>query len=314
MKAKRPDINAITTSMRRVYARAVLMPMVYNACVNLEFRKPRTDMERLEDLISREIHQLPEPLRNPWKKRFEALPNEELEAFQTELKDYLERRENALLSLEFSGHLSEEEIGEIRSFDKRVKASYKNPELLQGDGGTAEVYQVQDRPLICVKFITNQERYNENNNIRDEFNFLSAVRDLRCGRVRSPNAEFLRMHPKEGHSFGMERVNGKNLSQLLADPKNNRDLIAVARTLDREKIANDLSAYVEQMHALGITHNDLHKRNIMLDMNGNVFVIDFGRAKKDQGQELTHMLQESDRTLAEAEIYDFFNALDKLDK
>jgi RIO-like serine/threonine protein kinase len=63
-----------------------------------------------------------------------------------------------------------------------------------------------------------------------------------------------------------------------------------------------------------IAHNDLFKRNIMLDEDGNLFVIDFGKAKLHEiDNPMRDMQFESDRARIDGEIRSFFGDIDKLD-
>ncbi|TSC62644.1 MAG: hypothetical protein Athens041674_453, partial [Parcubacteria group bacterium Athens0416_74] len=45
---------------------------------------------------------------------------------------------------------------------------------------------------------------------------------------------------------------------------------------------------------------------------GNLFVIDFGRAKRDQTEDQRHMFRESDRAAIDGEVRAFFADIDKI--
>ena len=280
--------------------------------MKLESGRSKSPTERLEQSISRSLEQLPEPLQLTWQNRFKDATDNELEALDIELRDHLEKREAALMSIEMPDNLDQSLVEEIKEFDRNVALSFRNGALFQGNGATAEVYEVLGHPQMCVKFITNQERYNENNNLRVEFSLLGATTNIRAGRVRTPVPYFLRMHPKEGHSFGMEKVEGKSLSQILENPSDCPELVTVAKSLARDEVREELKRFIIALHDRGITHNDLYKRNIMLDRSGNLFVIDFGKAKRDETEAQRHMNRERDLTSIESEIRSFFAGIDNI--
>ncbi|MHB1086284.1 MAG: protein kinase domain-containing protein [Minisyncoccota bacterium] len=256
-------------------------------------------------------------LATKWDAEYERLLDSRAgkDAFKdlfSRFTEFTDKREKALLSIEVPDGLDESVLAEIKEFDRNVILSFRNASLFQGNGATAEVYEVSGHPHMCVKFITNQAKYNENNHLRTEFALLSAASGLRAGRVRTPVPYFLRIHPREGHSFGMEKVEGRSLSQILERPEDNLDLIRIAKGLDREQVMAELNQFVLKMHEAGITHNDLRRRNIMLDREGNLFVIDFGRAKRDQTEDQRHMFRESDRAAIDGEVRAFFADIDKI--
>lgn len=303
------------------------MQIRYNATMAFEgFSGPHPDSSKdvsplsVEDMhFHRGIEKLKQAkagsLSQRWEDEYEALLDrgaspDELHTFFDRFQRFEEKRERALISLDITEGLDPKLIEEVMAFDRDVIASFRDGHLFQGNGATAEVYEVAGHAIICVKFITNQERYNENNHLRVEFDFLKQVRDLSYGNVRTPIPYFLRIHPNEGHSMGMERVDGKSLSQILEN--RDEELIDVAQKMDRAKIASDLKGFIELMHSRGITHNDLWLRNMMIDHEGNFYVIDFGKAKREFDENKRVMQQEGDRTLADSELKKFFQEIDKL--
>ena len=145
-----------------------------------------------------------------------------------------------------------------------------------------------------------------------EFGFLRSVSNLEYGRIRSPKPYFLRIHPTEGHSYGMEKVEGKSLSQILEKPEDAAELVSLAQQFDRTAISEELTKFVNLMHERGITHNDIRLRNLMFDHAGNWFVIDYGKARRDEKQEVHEMHRESDLAALRSELHTFFTEIDKL--
>jgi tRNA A-37 threonylcarbamoyl transferase component Bud32 len=182
-----------------------------------------------------------------------------------------------------------------------------------GNGYTAEVYELPIAPHLCVKYIHDQQAYNENNHMRVEYDFLCRLYDLSEKNIRTPIPAFLRIHPSKGHAYGMEKVNGKSLSQILEKPDENEGLINIVHEMDKNEVLTAMKAYIEKMHDMKITHNDLFMRNIMLDRDGNFFVIDFGKAKHEDLGEDREEERKRDLFLANNEISLFFNKIDKLE-
>src|SRR3989344_2981206 len=266
----------------------------------------------LERKIQQHLDALPEDLQRPWREKYNSAANKDLAGLEHALAEFIGKREMALFSIEIPDDLADDVIDEVKDFDTNILLSFRNPSLFQGNGATAEVYEVLGHPGICVKFIINQERYNENNHIRVEFSFLNALRNLQYGHVRVPKPYFLRIHPRDGHSFGMERINGASLSQILEKPQQYGDLVALSKQLDRKRVMGELTGFVTRMHEQGITHNDIYLRNMMLDRDGNLFLIDFGKAKRDENENVRAMHQEMDLASLISEVRSFFQSIDKI--
>lgn len=249
-----------------------------------------------------------------WLNDYEISEPGDLGGLYSRFENFMAQREDALFSLEIQSGLDEHLVEEIKQLDADTKKSFGNSSLFQGNGGTAEVYEVLGHPSICFKFITEQDAYNEGNSIRREFSLLEAVSDLRIGKVRVPKPFFLRIHPRDGHAYGMEKINGKSLSQILENPRQCPELVAVAQQLDRNEVLDEVVQFITVMHTeRRITHNDLFKRNLMLDDKGNVFVIDFGKATLHEVDNLKYeMQQQDDITKAKNEIRSFFKGIDNI--
>lgn len=250
-----------------------------------------------------------------WNAEYEDLPNEVavFEAFYDKLQNFREKRRDALSSLEFAADVSPEEMEKLRQFDREVMLAFKDHDNFLGNGATAEVYAMRENDAYCVKFITDQARYNENNSIRVEFERLSQVYEQTKGAtVRAPHPKFLRIHPKEGHAYGMEKIHGASLSQILETPDKYPELITLAKAVDRTAVQADLQSFVSQMHEGGVTHCDLYKRNIMLDRDGRLCVIDFGKAKVIDYKGDREDERKSDIYNAQQSLRDFFVQLDGL--
>ena len=79
------------------------------------------------------------------------------------------------------------------------------------------------------------------------------------------------------------REQGSDLSQIIANPMKNSELVEIASQLDREDVIRRLVTYVTEMFKVHrITHGDLKQVNVMLDKKGDLFIIDFGKGKIEE--------------------------------
>jgi len=281
------------------------------------------DFEREEESFLEAIQKLKgegaevAKLTQRWEAEYNQLfdqdaTNDTFLSFFKKFSSFLEKRRNALNAIDIPQDTDPQLAQELRDFDAKVARSFGKPDLFLGNGATAEVYEMLGHPTICVKYITDQGRYNEGNHMRTEFGFLKDLRGFTYGNVRTPTPYFLRIHPKDGHSYGMERIYGKSLSQILEKPLDAIDLIAVAKTLDRNKVIDEVRIFLDGMHARGVTHNDLRARNIMLGIDGSIVIIDFGKGKKDETEARHTAFSENDRAAAIGEIRQFFRKIDNI--
>lgn len=250
-----------------------------------------------------------------WNVMYENLPDDALafEDFYSQLQSFTTMRQDALSSIDINPDLDSETVEKIRQFDRRVMSAFKDFDNYLGNGATAEVYGMRDNDVICVKFITDQERYNENNSIRVEYEYLCHVHEHVQGtNVKAPYPLFLRINAKEGHSYGMEKIQGASLSQILENPEKYPALVTQVANADRAVMQEDLLDFVAHMHNCGIVHCDLYKRNLMFDEQGRLFVIDFGKAKKEVFADERTDERKSDMYNARQSLNDFFAQLDAL--
>jgi eukaryotic-like serine/threonine-protein kinase len=149
-------------------------------------------------------------------------------------------------------------------------------ELLEevGRGGMGVVFKARQKSLnriVALKMILKGE--------------LASIADLARFRAEAESAARLE-HPNiitvhevnsiDGQAyFSMKYVEGKTLSSLLADgPLPPRDAARQVATIARA---------VDHAHQQGILHRDLKPSNVLLDAQGQLYVTDFGLAKRVEG-------------------------------
>lgn len=271
-----------------------------------------------EDSFLLGVAQLPKEFKAEWQQRYEAVEDESaaLELFEA-FSEFKFRRKEALDKDTLEIHpdvVSPEVLRQISEVQDSIRHSFGRGEFFLGNGASAEVYILPIAPVLAVKHITNQSAYNENNHIRTEYNFLDKLHNFSSAGIRTPQPYFTRIHPTEGHSYGMERIDGENLSRILEEPRKNIEFIKILKTLDRAEVEQNLIAYVTELQEkFRISHNDLFRRNIMVDKDANFYIIDFGKARTEEVGEDHEMKFSSDLATVRSEVRGFFMALDKID-
>jgi tRNA A-37 threonylcarbamoyl transferase component Bud32 len=257
---------------------------------------------------------LPKELAQVWLFNYEDLDSD-AGAFFNEFDVFFKKRQEALSgTLEINTDVDEEIRNEILSVHAAIKSTFGDSNYFLGNGRTAEVYTLPIAPHLCVKYIKDQDAYNENNHMRVEYDFLDTLHAFHTENVRTPHPYFIRIHPSEGHSYGMEKINGENLSRILEFQSKNVDLIAMLKEVDRTQVERDLIAYIKLLHdTFQITHNDLFQRNVMVDNTGKFYIIDFGKAKYQEIGEDHEQFRKSDIAVLVSEVRKFFQEIDKID-
>ncbi len=271
-------------------------------------------LEALERQFFQNLKQLPSELAQKWEDEFYDLESVTPEFFD-KFEAFLTSRTSALSNvIEIEPGLNEEIVEEIHEAERVIRQTFGDMHYFLGNGRVAEVYELPLAPHLCVKYVKDGEAYSEGNHLRTEFEYLEQLREFSAAGVRTPLPYFVRIHPSEGHSYGMEKIVGKSLSQILEKPQECVDLIALLKQVDRTQVKKQLIEYMQAVHTLfKITHGDLFKRNIMVDNSGNFFVIDFGKAKTEQVGEDHESRRSTDIATLTSEIGKFFQELDKID-
>ncbi len=276
-------------------------------------RSETATLEALERQFFHKLKSLPDDLAQRWEDEFSNL-EEITEEFFSKFDTFLEDRIGALSNvLEIEEGLNEEIVAEIHEAERVIRQTFGDPHYFLGNGRVAEVYELPLAPHLCVKYVKDNAAYSEGNHLRAEYEYLELLRTYTRAGIRAPQPYFIRIHPSEGHSYGMEKIQGKSLSQVLERPAENNNLIEQLKQVNREQVKAQLLEYIKAIHEeFKVTHGDLFLRNIMVDESGNFYVIDFGKAKVEQVGEDHEPRRNVDVATLTSEIGKFFQELDKI--
>ncbi len=140
-----------------------------------------------------------------------------------------------------------------------------------GEGGMCTVYRARqaslDRP-VAVKVL--KEKLGNNPEVRERFERESLI----VARLNHPNIIHVvdRGITTDGAPyFVMEYLDGTDLAQALVQGALNRT--------HRIEIAIQVCRALAYAHKNGVIHRDIKPANILLDLEGNAIVLDFGIAK-----------------------------------
>jgi tRNA A-37 threonylcarbamoyl transferase component Bud32 len=276
-------------------------------------RAENENIDALERQFFHKLKSLPEELAKKWEDAFNDLEEVNTEFF-ADFDAFLDSRSGALANvLEIEPGLNEDIVAEIHEAERVIRQTFGDPHYFLGNGRVAEVYELPLAPHLCVKYVKDAAAYSEGNHLRSEYEYLEQLREFTRAGIRSPLPYFIRIHPSEGHSYGMEKIHGKSLSQILERPAENQILIELLKNADQTQIKAQLIEYIKAIHEdFKITHGDLFLRNIMVDDAGNFYVIDFGKAKVEQIGEDHESRRSVDVATLTSEIGGFFKSLDKI--
>lgn len=161
-----------------------------------------------------------------------------------------------------------------------------NQDLFLGRGNAGHVFLAPETEGdYCIKYLHTPKR--QASTIEGEFRTLSDVAILRNSfeALKIPQPHCLAKNIEGTKNFfTMETISGLTLEQLVMFPSKRASLYPNISTEKMIEILEDTSLQdalvrdLSKIHASGIVHGDIHPRNLMLDTEGNIVLIDFGNA------------------------------------
>jgi serine/threonine protein kinase len=165
---------------------------------------------------------------------------------------------------------------------RKIGGRYQIEELL-GQGGMSSVYKAFDpnlQRMVAIKLVHPHLSNNQ------EFVRRFEVEATAVARLRHPNIIQVYDFNHDGNMYFMvlEFVPGETLQQRI------KRLNASGRQLpveDALRFTIDICRAADYAHQRGMVHRDIKPANVMLDVNGNAILMDFGIARIMGGQQHT---------------------------
>ncbi|HVV72367.1 MAG TPA: serine/threonine-protein kinase, partial [Verrucomicrobiae bacterium] len=182
---------------------------------------------------------------------------------------------------EASGQRSESGTGEIRNPPSEIGISFGDYELLEeiGRGGMGVVHRARQRSLdriVAIKMMTFGPGASPDSIERFRAEAISAA------SLHHPNIVAIHevgVHAGQ-HFFVMDCIEGQSLARLVGN-----------QPLPAQRAATYLKTIAEAVHYAherGILHRDLKPSNVLVDLDDQLHVVDFGLARRLEGDsELT---------------------------
>jgi len=236
---------------------------------------PKATFEKLAEEIESEIDGLPDEIALPWRKRFEASADSELEDLSRALSTFMQKRSEALtprMPHMFEGmtHLVKDAAKIAETVEMMSQIETRN-DLYVAEGKTAHVFRDPNTSAVCHKFVKDFDEYTDWNSVDREAHFLEELEDLVVDGARTPALRAV----YDGHDM-------KVITMELLDGPSIRHAIESNMTLpsdfDLARFEEKLKKYVDAMHLHTIYHRDLHAGNILIGPDSTPYIIDFGRS------------------------------------
>ena len=152
-------------------------------------------------------------------------------------------------------------------------------EALLGRGGMGSVYKARERSLdrhVALKVVP--EERNHDLTFVERFRREAKI----AARLRHPRIVSVHEVGALGgfHYFSMDYIEGSTLRSVVQ----RRQSLPVEDTVS---IVSEICRAVAHAHGRGVIHRDLKPENVMIDGEGDVFVMDFGLARATEDLSLT---------------------------
>jgi hypothetical protein len=146
-----------------------------------------------------------------------------------------------------------------------------------GKGQYARVCEDPRTSSVAIKYPFNQEAISSHRHmIKQEVQYMEEMQGFTVDAVRAPHLFAMRTNSPP-YFIVMEKVKGFS-GQDIIDRKCPDDFLQRVRKSSEASTAKRIENFLRSVHTeKRIVHGDIHPGNIMFDMSGNIFIIDFGK-------------------------------------
>lgn len=266
------------------------------------------ELDDTEPELLRYFRLLPKEL---WKKHFETLEGfessagEKTEASKEHRINYIlgviEAREHAIVDYGVAEETLRERLSSapegIEGFGRKLGETLLASGNLLGSGTTARVKSMHIDELewpIAVKYLLTPTK--KTLSINAEYDMLrevetitkveNAARRLGAGQyIRVPHPHFYYKRGKL-QCYGMSQIDGATLEEVMADEnkrtsKGSDALVSLKKRLAspeaKDAFRREVDIFMRAMHEICL-HGDIKYKNLMLDEQGVLYLIDFGQS------------------------------------
>lgn len=236
-------------------------------------------VENNEQEVDFLLESFPEDLRGFWESKIDGKSSDEAVSI---LRRGLEDREIANSGFEISSKIKNPELREnIRQTALQILKRNHSEEFFLGEGDYAKVWKMPFSGKLCVKHLLEPEDEQTENNknlMTNEVLCLESMDGFSVSGVRTPYAYFRGLN-KPPYYLGMETIEGLSFKDIKDNPEKAEEFIKYFKPENKYDMILRLKSFLTQMHEQKrVTHRDIHPGNIMIDRDGNLYIIDFGKA------------------------------------
>ena len=226
------------------------------------------------------FERLPEELAERYLNDFDAKPEMTDEEKYLFLKRVFDKRKQALESkgpAEKPKHI-EVSVAMPLAIQASIERSTDNKDQsFLGGGQTAEVLASLRQPTVCYKvFYDGNDQVGQSSLAMEVDLQIEVAETMADMEVKVPGV-LSYIENDFGQAIMMEKVPGFSLRQIVEGGE------LLPEGFDFDSFSQKLISFIEEMNTKGYYHRDITVGNIMVGVDGEPWLIDFGRSKKGPG-------------------------------